>query len=325
MIAQMADPSDKSHDLLDFLQQTSNEMASEYTRIQKRATEDPGTAGDQGEENWAHVLREWLPQSYHVVTKGRIISQQGKTSPQIDVVILRGTYPRALLNKKLYLAAGVAAAFECKVTLKASHVKEAVENCTNIKSLYPSQLGTPYQELHSPIVYGLLAHSHSWKNEGSTPENNIESKLREEDLRNVKHPREHLDLLCVADLGTWSSTRVTFASPKFIKEWAVFEPKYGADGAASSGFIGNTAVVSNQVDQFSPIGAFLFYLSRKLAWRDPELRNLAEYFGNVNIAGSGQGDSRIWPTTIYSDQIRGRVEACSLSGSDWDEWGVQFL
>ena len=46
---------DKSHDLFDFMSQISQEMALEYERIQKRATEDPGTAGDQGEENWAGV------------------------------------------------------------------------------------------------------------------------------------------------------------------------------------------------------------------------------------------------------------------------------
>ena len=66
---------EKTHDLYDFMRQLSNEMAAEYDRIQKRTTEDPGTAGDQGEENWADLLRGWLPRTYEVVTKGRIIWQ----------------------------------------------------------------------------------------------------------------------------------------------------------------------------------------------------------------------------------------------------------
>ena len=123
----------KNHDLHDFMRQISAEMSAEYNRIQMRATEDPGTAGDQGEENWAELLRDRLPRSFEVVTKGRIISQQGETSPQIDVLVLKGEYPTKLLNKKLYLAAGVAAAFECKTTLKASHIAEAVENCVKTK------------------------------------------------------------------------------------------------------------------------------------------------------------------------------------------------
>jgi len=67
-------PQQKTHDLYDFMRQMSAEMSAEYDRIQMRATEDPGTAGDQGEENWAELLRDWLPRTYEVVTKGRIIS-----------------------------------------------------------------------------------------------------------------------------------------------------------------------------------------------------------------------------------------------------------
>ena len=72
----------QAHDLHNFMQQISQEMASEYRRIQ-----DPGTAGDQGEENWAELLRGWIPSNYEGVTKGRIISQDGRTSPQVDVVV----------------------------------------------------------------------------------------------------------------------------------------------------------------------------------------------------------------------------------------------
>ena len=40
------------------------------------------------------------------MTKGRIISEDGHTSPQVDVVVLKDIYPRNLISKKLYLAAG---------------------------------------------------------------------------------------------------------------------------------------------------------------------------------------------------------------------------
>lgn len=205
-------PEDKTHDLYNFMRQISDEMAAEYNRIRKRTTEDPGTAGDQGEENWAELLRGWLPSTYKIVTKGRIISQDGRTSPQVDVLVLKDVYPEKLLNKKLYLAAGVAAAFECKTTLTAADIEKTVKNCVKIKDLYPVREGTPYKELHTSIVYGLLAHSHSWQRENSTPENNIERKLRESDASYVLHPRQTLDLLCVANFGTWVSGKFTFMS-----------------------------------------------------------------------------------------------------------------
>jgi hypothetical protein len=316
---------EKTHDLYDFMQQISAEMSAEYSRIQMRAIEDPGTAGDQGEENWAELLRDWLPRTYQVVTKGRLISAEGATSPQIDVLVLKGSYPKKLLNKKLYLAAGVAAAFECKTTLKASHILEAVDNCTKIKSLYPSRAGTPYKELHSPLVYGLLAHSSVWKGERSTPEQNVEQRLRGADALHVSHPRHQLDLLCVADVGAWVSSTMTFMGPHQVPDWSTLEPIYGRNGSAASVYVGHTRTNEIQVQQFTPIGVLISYLIQKLAWEDTSLRDLADYYRIVNIAGSGKGNMRMWPSSIYTEEIRPRIEAGLLSnGKPWDEWHVAF-
>lgn len=202
-----------SHDLIDFMTAAGRTMAEEYERIRKRATEDPGTAGDQGEENWAELLRNWLPSHYRVVTKGRILGINGTASPQVDVIVLHPAYPLALVNKKLYLAGGVAAAFECKLTLKAGHVTEAVKTGAAVKALCPTREGTPYRELHAPIVYGLLAHSHSWKGAASAPSENISSALAAADASAVDHPRHMLDLLCVADHGCWNTIKKTFIGP----------------------------------------------------------------------------------------------------------------
>ena len=125
----------RKHDLHHFMQQLMNRIAEEYTRIQMRATEDPGTAGDQTEENWAELLRGWLPPTYKVVTKGRIINQTGEASPQVDILVLKSFYPKELYVHKHYLSAGVAAAFECKTTLKASHIEKAMQTCITIQKL----------------------------------------------------------------------------------------------------------------------------------------------------------------------------------------------
>lgn len=83
----------EGHELQRFLDQMAVELADEYERIRLRATEDPGTAGDEGEENWANLIREIVPASYPVVTKGRILSADGRASPQIDVLVLSPAYP----------------------------------------------------------------------------------------------------------------------------------------------------------------------------------------------------------------------------------------
>ena len=303
---------EKTHDLYDFMKQLSDEMAAEYDRIQKRATEDPGTAGDQGEENWAELLREWLPCTYEVVTKGRIISQDGLTSPQIDVLVLKSVYPEKLLNKKLYLAAGVVAAFECKTTLKAEHIEKAVKNCVEIKNLYPVREGTPYKELHTPIVYGLLAHSHSWKGKNSTPEKNIEQKLHEADYLHVSHPRQALDLLCVPDLAAWTLLKITFLQ-----------------GVTTTVNSRRSAECSHiHIEDFTPIGALISNLWQRFAWEDPALRELAIYYHHTHIGGGGSGKGRHWQSNlIYTAEVlSGFGTHGPLTGevNRWSEWFSYF-
>ncbi len=320
---------DKTHDLHDFMRQLSDEMAAEYDRIQKRATEDPSTAGDQGEENWAELLRGWLPSTYKVVKKGRIISQDGHTSPQVDVLVLKDVYPEKLLNKKLYLAAGVTAAFECKTTLKASHIEEAVETCTKIKNLYPVREGTPYKELHAPIVYGLLAHSHSWKGANATPENNIEQKLRESDKLHVSHPRLGLDLLCVSDLTTWTLFKVVQGikvAPALSNDarMLLMQAEARKLNLSLTSHFKHFPFSNEQVEHFTPIGSLISNLSKLLAWEDTALRSLADYYLDLKMPGGGDGYMRWWDDSIYSVEVRRQIEMSDLWNKDWDEWNWAF-
>jgi hypothetical protein len=317
----------KSHDLCEFMRQISAEMSSEYNRIQMRATEDPGTAGDQGEENWAELLRDWLPRSCEVVTKGRLINQYGQTSPQIDVLVLNGVYPRKLLTKKMYLAAGVAAAFECKTTLKASHIEEAVATCRKIKSLFPDRHGSPYRELNAPLVYGLLAHSHAWKNPESKPTENIMEQLTSADCKYASHPRLQLDLLCVADLACWSLMKLTYFGPRQSADWSKMAPFYGPHGSTVTCFQGHSGQYDPEgAQEHTAIGGLLSYLVLKMAWENSSLRSLADYYLITDIAGTGSGRMRLWPSTIFSEQIRPRIEAGQFAPANaWDEWSCVFL
>jgi hypothetical protein len=283
----------RPHDIHDFVISSQRWIGEEYSRIRKRAAEDPGTAGDQGEENWASLLRNWLPSYFHVVTKGRILTDSGYDSPQVDVLVLFPSYPKILLDKKLYLAGGVAAAFECKTTLIAEHIKEAVKTASEIGRHLPERKGSPYKELNSTIIFGLLAHSHSWKAEKSTPLENIERSLIEADQSYVKHPRECLDFLVVADLAAWHVFKMTYLNPnKFPANIAKEMAKnYGPDGSATTSYICH-AICEGQKDYFSPLGVLLSATYTRLAWIFPDMRQLEEYFRKVNLGGSGRGYSR---------------------------------
>jgi hypothetical protein len=316
----------QSNDLIDFMNSATRQMGEEYNRIQKRSTEDPGTAGDQGEENWATLLRNWLPTTFQIVTKGRILSHKGIASPQVDVIVLQPEYPKHLLDKKLFLAGGVLAAFECKLTLKAQHIQDFIKNSIEIKSHVEERKGSPYRELQSPIIYGLLAHSHSWKGENSTPVINIQEKLIESDESFITHPIQTPDIICVADLACWSTSKMAFFGPKQMPNWASMAPIYGDNGSATTAYVGHSNEIEKQVENFTPIGAMITSLLNKLAWEYPNLRQLARYFTLTNIEGFGQGYMRKWESSIYSDEIRGRVELGQLiNGVFWDEWSMLFV
>jgi hypothetical protein len=281
-----------THDLDDFMSAVTEEMAREYNRIRKRATEDSGTAGDDGEETWAELLREWLPPTYTIVTKGRLVSRRNIPSPQVDVLVLHPTYPKGLLNKKYYLADLVVAAFECKLTLKAEHIHKAVKNATEIRKLLPKRIGSPYQELYSPMIYGLLAHSHVWKHPNSTPIENTSKHLSEADRDCTEHPREMLDVVCIPDLATWRVSKMPQLDPQL------------------------------EADAFGPLGSTVTtYLCCSSA-----AGKLAQYFSHVQGQGggfSGPGDARVWRSDIYSDEIRADVMAgrpFTPQLNSWNEW-----
>jgi len=304
------------HDLDSFMQDVTNHMSSEYDRIQLRAKEDPGTAGDQGEENWATLLRDWLPPTYQIETKGRIIGQSGSVSKQVDVLVLHPTYPKKLLDNKLYMAGGVAAAFECKVTLRKAHVEKAFENAAIVKDLFPVRLGNPYRELHSPIIFGLLAHSHSWKSPKSKPIQNIEKIVNDTDTKIVKHPRNMLDIICVADIATLvaSINRTDPASKNFLQD----------KGEVITSYLQFDKLQNSELP-FTPIGTLLPNLLIKLAWEEPSVRQIAGYFLNVLGGGAGHGVVREWDISVFSEDIRKQVLSEPPSRKPgWDEWNSYF-
>ena len=63
----------------------------------------------------------------------------------------------------------------------------------------------------------------------------------------------------------------------------------------------------------------------RIAWEDPFLRPLADYYRAVNIGGDGGGVYRRWDPDIYSDKVRSAMMAAKLQDNPfgWDEWNNQ--
>ncbi|SHJ45314.1 DUF6602 domain-containing protein [Pseudobutyrivibrio xylanivorans] len=307
MIEKMGAGIDNSnHDLYKFFKRANDDIAKEYSRICERVSEDPGTAGDQGEENWKELLSNWLPQYFPIVTKGRIIGENGLTSPQVDLLVLSPDYPRQLLNCKEYLSGGVLAAFECKTTLRTAHLEKFMINSAKIKQIGGQRGTTLHGELNSNIYYGLLAHSHSWNKKNSRPVQTINNGIYRYDKMHISHPYEMPDIICIADLTTWSSAK--FLSPKN-------GTMIGIDDCIKTVYF--QAVSTNGM--YTPVGELVFNMLDYLAWDYVSIRKLVSYMRKMNIAGSGQGDSRTWNIDCLSKKVQ---KGPYTNGGFWNEWNI---
>jgi hypothetical protein len=314
------------NDLYNFMRQAGDQMQAEYERIAARVREDPGTAGDQGEENWAHLLREWLPATMHVVTKGRIMNERGETTGQVDILILDTTYPRDLLTKKVFLAGGVVAAFECKITLRAQHIRAAFSNSQRITSIFYPRIGTPYSELHRPMVYGLLAHSHEWKEPGSLPVENV-TRIVTEEHEKLSHPREMPDCICVSDLGSWTAYKQALVGCYVLEDGAVrWSQQIPGDRIAFSAYGLHRPSSLHRESDFTNVGAMITDLLVRVAREHGELRKIAQYFSRVGLLGNSAGRVRDWNLpSIYSPGVILRLSSeVPCSRDYWDDWYSAF-
>jgi hypothetical protein len=327
---------EKSNNLLEFMAAATEEMSRNYETIRRRSREDPGTAGDQGEEDWAELLRNWLPPIYQVVTKGRIVDSHGNASRQIDVLVLHPSYPKKLLGKKLYLAGGVLAAFECKVTLRPENIRPALEIASQTKELRwrSGQFGTPYKDLNCPIVFGLLSHSHDWQGGKPLAIEKIDDLLVKADRELVTHPKYMIDLVCVADLATWTPMKQGFfPCMHTAADWPTFSSPWGLTGALATSYMCHSAELEGQVENFSPIGATLSYLLQALAWEDKSIRDLAEYFVNTKFTTTSKGiQYRRWEIDVFSVPVREKlltprkshISEGYFGDTIWNEWSTTF-
>ncbi len=274
------------HDIYGHITQLAEELKSDYEQIRKRASEDGGTAGDRAEESWARILRKLLPKQYDVHTKGRIIDVNDNPSPQIDILVTKPEYPQDFVDKKLFLESGIAAAFECKLTLRPEHLEKELSRCAAVKKLSVPLYGTPYRELYSPIIYGILAHSYSWKNKNSTPYDTIKNKLRlyKSGNSNEWHPRECLDLVTIADLNTWSINKCmgkTFNGEDVIY---VYYNDFSSIGTKPPSLSPDGSMIRERIFDGRPVAGVIGLfaaLTRKLAFINPSLRSMSEYYNSA--------------------------------------------
>jgi hypothetical protein len=122
-----------------------------------------------------------------------------------------------------------------------------------------------------------LLESHDWKAPSSTPKENIKAITDELDRDLVKSPREGLDFICVADLGSWGRV-TTVLTEKFLSQ----NPNVTPLMALATGTSGKESLVLSGMrhdykqENLSPLTNFIGLLWGKLALNDLSLKPLAD-------------------------------------------------
>jgi hypothetical protein len=291
------------------------EIAEQYDELRLQAKTDIQRSGHGGEGTWKELLNRWLPDGYEAGVRKYILPEHGPDDDgfETDLIIYNPRYPRHLRDKHEVLAGGVAAAFSCKLTLDSAGIQDAVNRAIQLRRQLKPRTNSIRAELLGAFPVGLLAHSHSWKKEGSTPHENIDRNLLTEDLRHVAHPRETIDLVCVADVGAWHTMRIAYLPG--MANVLDLSPTQLQEGYAMSSIVG-----SHKESQPPPVAMFLTNLIRTLSYNDPLLKPLEQSLRLTQTSGTGAGKQRKWELhDIFSERVRSVIRAGNYGvNGDWD-------
>ncbi|AUN38636.1 DUF6602 domain-containing protein [Tsukamurella tyrosinosolvens] len=283
---------EKQHEHAKWLDSLADDLRETYDDIQKTLA-DRGTAavqesGHRGEEVWARLLQDWLPPQYGVGTRKYIVSDNPKfdlQSDEVDLVIYHPSYPLRLRERTRVLASGIVAAFSVKVTLDRAGLIEAVEAAQKIAQLQAPPLPTVRDQILAPIMTGVLALSHNWKRERSTPLENTEGVLADQRAQN---PREMIDAVCIADTATWF--RSYFVITEHLARQLAHSGMDGTPHVQDVMFRDENLTTPGQV-----LASLIYAILRRLAAFDPTIRPIADGMKRAGTDSREGNVRRYWP------------------------------
>ncbi|MGV0581914.1 DUF6602 domain-containing protein [Mycolicibacterium elephantis] len=270
------------HEHHEWLADLNHTILKSFEREQATAGET-GRAQETGhgvESVWLKTLTQWLPPQYEIGRRKYLMLETEDGPPlttETDLVVFHPHYPTALREEHHVLASGIAAAFSVKRTIGRKALVEAYEAAITLRRGMRIREGTEKAYLVPPVSYGLLGHSHDWKGDNSTPSENVQAITNELERELVAAPREGLDFICIADLGTW--TRKTVVLPQRFLDRQVRNDPIGVQWSGAAGE--DSRVMSGlgrdyEQQNLSPLTNFIGALWDKLSINDPTLKPLAD-------------------------------------------------
>lgn len=296
----------------EWLAKWQREVQEEYDRLHAVAKKEIQLSGHGGEATWIRLLEEWLPPAYEVTGRKYIVPEVGDDKFETDVVIFNPGYPERLRAREDVLAGGVAAAFSVKLTLDAAGLRDAADRAARLRRAMKTRNGSPRSEMTGPFAFGVLAHSHGWKQPKSTPRENLSRNLWELDGTTALHPRESLDFVCIADLASVHTMRMPYMPPQYLSHLG------GTGIDFSNGLAISAMTVSDENEPAGPVATFIASLIIRLSQTDPTLIPFADGLRLTETLGSGSGPQRFHALSdVFTDDVIAALPTRAFSEGDW--------
>lgn len=104
--------------------------------IKSTSRTHPDGAGERTEDIFVDLLKNLIPDEFKILQRARILADDPKESPQLDIVILKPGGEKLLNSMNYYPRESVLAVFECKLTLRKRDLVVAAKNANVIKGNY---------------------------------------------------------------------------------------------------------------------------------------------------------------------------------------------
>lgn len=313
----------------DWLADVADQMQRDFQRAHAEASKPGGIqeSGHHGEHIWGAFLKAWLPPQYEIGYRKYILLETdpgdgAEASAETDIVIFHPSYPPALRERHDVLLTGIVAAFSAKLTLDRAGIDEAVKESAKVRRAAKLRSVDLNGKLLPPFVYGILAHTHSWKAPKSKPVQSITAALDELDQKFSLQPREALDLLCVADLNLWSK-QTMLVTPDLAAQLPASVA--GPDGHIQYTFlnVGHDELAQDATNLVLPPVAFLIgLLYEKLSYYDDSLSAMADGFRLTDTSWHGlsqAGGNRLFPPSslVAGEQLDAFKQSMFLRRIYW--------
>jgi hypothetical protein len=171
--------------------------------------------------------------------------------------------------------------------------------------------------MHQLPYFGVIAHSHRWR--GGRSSWKIHDQIEKLQTKFAEHPREQLDIVCVADTGTFALKKAVHIVPDDSDHHLQELKEIGLNKGVSS----MNVISDEEMDGIDKTGRilaeFVFEITARLAYDDPAVRPWADHLSMLGFYG-GIGRPVYWSIDVLSKRVQEQFSSRADHGDHWNKW-----